>query len=120
MMGHARDTAVHVAEKLSRELNEDYVGLWKVAWHIRRAWPGVSGDEVRSVANWILTDLLTAGARLGSLDANTGEFCPWPVANSVEAAIHAWGKLGRDPNIGEVAWLARLPQTGSHSRSGTP
>ncbi|MDA8439916.1 MAG: hypothetical protein M0Z51_13790 [Propionibacterium sp.] len=108
MTGHELVIAAQVAEKLSRELDEDYVGLWKVAWHIRRAWPDGSDDQMRSLAASILTVLLTTGVRLGDLDADTGQFCPWPGSNSVEAAIEAWARLGRDPNIGEVAWLARL------------
>jgi hypothetical protein len=108
MTGDERATAVQVAEKLSRELDEDYVGLWKVPWHIRRAWPNASDDQVRSLAGSILTALLSSDVRLGDLNADTGEFWPWPGENSVEAAIEAWARLGRDPNIGEVAWLARL------------
>jgi hypothetical protein len=103
-----RTIAVQVAEKLSRELDEDYVGLWKVPWHIRRAWPNASDDQVRSLAASILTALLTGDVRLGELDADTGEFWPWSAENSVDAVVEAWVHLGRDPNIGEVAWLARL------------
>ena len=99
--------AVTVAEKVSRELDEDYVGLWVLPWHIRRAWPEASDDKVRTLVRSILSALASSDVVLGDLDGDTGEFLPWSVGNPIEAAVEMWVQLGRDPNIGEVAWLAR-------------
>lgn len=100
--------AVSVAERVSRELDEDYVGLWVVFRHLRdslMAQP--AGADFRCLVQVVLTGLATAGARLGDLDANTGVFLPWPSLGATERAIADCAALGRDPNIGEVAWLAR-------------
>jgi hypothetical protein len=100
-------TAVVVGEKVSRELDEDYVGLWVLPWHIRREWPEASDDEVRELAESILRALESADVTFGDLDGETGEFLPLSVADPVATVIAAWVRLGRDPNIGELAWLAR-------------
>jgi hypothetical protein len=99
--------AVSVSEKVSRELDEDYVGLWVLPWHLHRALPGASDTTVRELAESILRALVAEGVVLGDLDGDTGEFLPWDVADPVAVAIGEWAMLGRDPNIGDVVWLAR-------------
>jgi len=99
--------ALKVAEKISRELDDDYVGLWKLPWHIRHDWPSASDEQVLALASSVLESLVSGGAALGDLDGETGSFEPWPSHLQVETAIEFWQRLGRDPNIGEVAWLAR-------------
>jgi hypothetical protein len=99
--------AVAVSEKVSRELDDDYVGLWVLPWHLRRALPNASDTTVRELAESILRALVGEDVVLGDLDGDTGEFLPWDVADPVAIAVAEWALLGRDPNIGEVAWLAR-------------
>ncbi|MFT4030054.1 MAG: hypothetical protein QM675_09270 [Protaetiibacter sp.] len=99
--------AVTVGERVSRELDEDYVGLWVIPWHLHRELPNASADAVREIAESILRVLVAADVALGDLDGETGVFLPWGVPDPVGVAIAAWALLGREPNIGEVAWLAR-------------
>lgn len=99
--------AASVAVLIHRELEDDYVGLWKLPWHIRRALPDAPDDQVQAVAAAVLEVLVAGDAALGTLDEHTGSFEPWAAGEAVESAMSAWRDLGRDPNIGEVAWLAR-------------
>lgn len=98
-----------VARVIIRELEDDYVGLWTVPWLIRRAVPCVSDEEMLEIAGKTVKELLAGGVALGSLDETTGYFSAWPPGDSLIDAMSAWRALGRDPNIGEVAWLARIP-----------
>ena len=97
--------AASVAMLVQRELDDDYVGLWALPWHIRRALPEASDSQVCEIAAAVLEALVAAGATIGSLDETTGTFDPWETGGAVESVISAWRSLGRDPNIGEVAWI---------------
>jgi hypothetical protein len=107
MTGDEVAAAVAVAEKVSRELDEDYVGLWKLAWHLRRRIADLSDEAVRGLAASILEGLRESAVRVGSLSEESGIFTPWPADDGIDRAMQAWAALGRDPNIGEIAWLAR-------------
>jgi hypothetical protein len=100
--------AVTVSERVSRELDDDYVGLWVIPWHLRRELPNASATTVREITESILRALTAQDVALGDLDGETGEFLPWGVPDPVGAAMAGWALLGRDPNIGEVAWLLRI------------
>ena len=107
MNGNEVAVAVAVADTVSRELDEDYVGLWKVAWHIRRRIADVSDESVRALASAIVEGLRESAVRIGSLSDESGVFTPWPAQDGIDRAMREWSALGRDPNIGEIAWLAR-------------
>lgn len=99
--------AIVVADRIRSELDDDYVGVWKVPWHLRRALPHATDDAVRDLAEAILGGLISVGAVLGDLDGESGTFIPWPPSGALDAAMTAWRVLGREPNIGDIAWLAR-------------
>ncbi|MDQ7807288.1 hypothetical protein Q5425_26430 [Amycolatopsis sp. A133] len=99
--------AASVAILVHRELDDDYVGLWTLPWHIRRALPEAGDAQIREIAAAVLEALVAAGAAIGDLDETTGTFDPWETRGAVEAVMSAWRALGRDPNLGEVAWIAR-------------
>ena len=105
-MSDEMTVAASVALLIRRELDEDYVGLWKLPWHIRRALPDASDTQVQHIASSVLESLTRADVVLGDLDERSGVFLPWPTTGAAEKAITAWRTLGRDPNIGEGAWLA--------------
>lgn len=98
--------AASVALLVRRELDEDYVGLWKLPWHIRRALPTASDVQVQRVAASVMESLTGADVVLGDLDEESGVFLPWPTTAATARAMKLWRDLGRDPNMGEVAWLA--------------
>lgn len=99
--------AVAVGDLVSRELDEDYVGLWVVPWHIRSRLRSAEDELVREVAQAVLVGLSYSAVRVGTLNEDSGMFTPWAAMDGVERAIRGWRELGRDPTIGEVAWLAR-------------
>lgn len=105
-MSDEMTVAASVALLMRRELDEDYVGLWKLPWHIRRALPASSDVQVQRIATSVLESLTGADVVLGDLDEESGAFLPWPPLGATGRAMEAWRDLGRDPNIGEVAWLA--------------
>ena len=47
MTGHENPVAVIVAAEISRELDEDYVEMWKLPRRIRDEWPDATGLQVR-------------------------------------------------------------------------
>lgn len=102
-----RESAVAgiVAAEISQELDEDYVEMWKLPRRIREEWPDASGREIRAVAEIALATLVEAGARLGDIDWQAGEFRPWPGGGAVDRAMEAWVRLGREPNMGDIGWL---------------
>jgi hypothetical protein len=103
--GRENAVAGIVATEISRELDEDYVEMWKLPRRIREEWPDATGEEVRAVAEIALTMLVRAGARLGDIDWQAEEFRPWPASGAVSRAIDAWARLGREPNMGDIGWL---------------
>jgi hypothetical protein len=103
--GHEAAVAGTVAASISRELDEDYVEIWKLPRHIRAQWPEATEREVWSVAGIVLTMLVEAGSRLGDIDWETGEFRPWPPGDAVDRAMGEWDRLGREPNMGDIGWL---------------
>jgi hypothetical protein len=110
--GRENAVAETVAASISVELDEDYVEMWKVSSEVRAQWPEATGREVWSVARIVLNMLVEAGSRLGEIDWETGEFCPWPPDDAVDRAMGAWDRLGREPDMGEIGWLYK-PATGT-------
>lgn len=96
-----------IVSDFREELKDDYVELWALPWRIRRAFPGVSDERVHELGAVILKALLT-DAVMGNLDGETGRFHPWS-GDGLEVAMSAWRALGRDPNMGDIGWIAALP-----------
>lgn len=93
-------------EQILSELEEDYVGLWVIPWLIRRELVAPSDESVFRCAEAVLREVTAHGALMGDLSGTTGQFAAWPASSAVDAALAAWQKLARDPDIGEVCWLA--------------
>lgn len=108
-----------VVRDVERELMDDYVGVWVIPWRFRRLLPRADGDTVRILSEKVLQKLLSGGACLGDLDGNTGEFSPLNTADPLAEVMEGWRLLGRDPNIGELAWLVGASQRGETSDAPT-
>ena len=99
-------TAVVVISGYVRdELKEDFVGLWTLAWHLRRELPGISEKALQELSEDVLRGLLRLGVELGEVDDETGIFLPWDRVGALDRCMREWRSLGRDPNIGEIAWM---------------
>jgi hypothetical protein len=94
-------TLQDIASQVRREAAEDYVGLWQISRLLRSA--VVSSDST-------LTDLLHQLLTDGSMDIGQFEgktFHPWAgtTDSKIARVSSELTKLGRDPDIGEIAWL---------------
>jgi hypothetical protein len=97
--------AIVVSHTLSQEMADDYVEVWMVAWHLRRALPGASDRTIADLGEAILAGLLAVGATIGDLDPDSGQLLPWTPEGAVRRTMSEWRALGRDPNMGEIGWL---------------
>ena len=98
------------ASILNRELEEDFVEVWKISWHLRRLLPKASDDEIRDSGAVVLTNLTDSGAILGDL-LEDGAFVPRSgnASDLIAELLASWRDLGRDPNMGELGWLVKNP-----------
>jgi hypothetical protein len=97
-----------IRQELLAEGQDDYVGLWEVAWILRRSKPSYTGDEIREVALEVLGPLLSEGLmEPGSLQEKGG-FLAWTCTpeEALARIDEKWRALGQDPNIGEVCWFS--------------
>lgn len=97
-----------VVNDLDSELDDDVLGLWRVIDDVRELCAeddeAVVVDRVRDV----LSELRSRHALIGDRDPRSGAFLPWDDdEGAVDRVIDEWRALGRDPGIGEVAWLGR-------------
>src|SRR3954468_1923469 len=99
------DPVAGTVDLLSRELDEDYVEVWKIAWHLRRMLPSAGPNEIRIFGEQVLIRLVASGALLSDVNHNDGRVTPWAVADPVAEAMRRWDALEGDPNMGDVGWL---------------
>jgi hypothetical protein len=98
-------TSREVREQLLRECDEDHVGLWSIVRLYREESRGTHGMEeiLRE-----LEDLLATGVLQVGFPTKDGRlFNSWssqPI-ESVARIRREWLALGRDPDIGEIAWF---------------
>jgi hypothetical protein len=95
-----------VLNQIDLELREDDVGAWVVARVLRAARPDSDSVEIRMLAARVSRALLDRGISLGQF-AEDGEFVVWPAVSATDRLLIEWSDLGRDPDIGEVAWFRR-------------
>lgn len=87
---------------------DDYVGLWEVAWMLRRSMSEATSAEIRESALAVLRPLLTA--RLiepGALEEGGG-FRAWGCSaqEALARISREWSTLSHDPNIGQICWFS--------------
>lgn len=93
-----------VVKELTAESREDYVGLWQLARNVPCTFTGI--DRTNIVIT-IASEMLSVGSMmLGQFQED--QFVPWtgPKHAQLERLRSELIALGRDPDIGEVAWLA--------------
>ena len=100
-------TATDVLESLVEECRVDHVGLWEVITAARLDLGASTYLETQATTLQLVWGLLNRGMFVGYPAADGVGFVPWEV--SAEGAIRRieqeWSALGREPNIGEVAWF---------------
>jgi hypothetical protein len=109
-------TADEVLESLVQECHEDHVGLWRVVNAVRFDLGSSNPSEIQALALRLVRRLLhERGMQVGQPAPDGRRFVPWEL--SPDQAVHRieqeWAALGREPNIGDVAWFtsAEEPDT---------
>ena len=92
------------------ELDNDDVGLWSIVLRARNL-RGVIDIETQTLVLDVIGGLLDDGLAVVGFPTSDGAgFVPWdtPPAASVARITKEWSDPGRAPDIGEIAWLARI------------
>src|ERR1051326_3016677 len=101
-------TRQDVLDELVAECHVDHVGLWEV---INAAYfdLGANGpEEKRDVTLALVRELLCKhGMQVGFPAPGGRDFEPWKLTpeQALRRIEDEWIALGREPNIGEVAWF---------------
>jgi len=98
-----------ILKNLIRECQEDYLGLWRIA---RRAQDiARASDDVRPMTLELVRRILT-DRRVKIVIGNFSRrgFRPWTIAipEALSRIEKEWERLGRTPNIGDIAWLTAV------------
>lgn len=101
-------TAEEILESLVEECREDHVGLWRIVNAVRFDLGFAVAAQTRALALRLVRSLLQErGIQVGWPAPDGQHFLPWDL--TPEQALHRieseWTALGRDPNIGELAWF---------------
>lgn len=97
-----------VLESLVEECHEDHVGLWRIVNAVRFDLGSRTPTETQAMTLWLVRRLLDErGMQVGHPAPDGRHFVSWNL--SPDQALHRiekeWAALGREPNIGEVAWF---------------
>jgi hypothetical protein len=90
------------------EAQFDYIGLWEVMVKVRSFDPGQSSVALKSRTLHFVSEMLARGFLAVDL-LSSGGCQPWEnqdprvVLERIEAE---WSGLGREPNIGDIAWFS--------------
>ena len=105
-------TAEDVLESLVEECREDHVGLWRIVNAARSDLGATGGQDVRATTLRLVRGLLhEPGMQVGHPAPDGRQFVAWglPPDQAVSRIEREWAALGREPDIGEVAWFTRVP-----------
>jgi hypothetical protein len=101
-------TADDVLEGLVEECHEDHVGLWRIVNAVRLDLGSTNPVETRAMTLRLVRRLLhERGMQVGHPAADGRHFVPWglPPDQAMRRIEEEWSALGREPNIGEIAWF---------------
>ena len=100
-----------VLESLAEECHADHVGLWEILEAVRFDLGSTNPSETRALTLRLVRSLLQErGMQVGHPAPDGRHFIPWelPPDQAVSRIEKEWSALGRDPNIGEVAWFTSV------------
>src|SRR5712671_5407400 len=101
-------TPEDVLESLVEECHEDHVGLWEIVNAVRFDLGSQDPIETRTITLRLIRSLLhERGMQVGHPVSDGRHFVSWdlPPERAVNRIENEWSALGREPNIGEVAWF---------------
>ena len=97
-----------VLESLVEECHEDHVGLWRIVNAVRFDLGPADPAQTRALTLRLVRSLLhERGVQVGSPTPDGRHFVTWGLTpdQAVSRIEEEWRALGREPNIGEVAWF---------------
>jgi len=97
-----------VLESLAEECHNDHVGLWEIVDAVRFDLGSTNPAETRELTLRLVRRLLhERGMQVGHPAPDGRHFVSWGVSpdQALSRIEHEWSALGRNPNIGEVAWF---------------
>jgi hypothetical protein len=104
-------TPDEVLASLVEECREDHVGLWRIVNAARFDLGSVNPTETRALTLRLARSLLAEpGMQVGFPAPDGRHFVPWdlPPDLALSRIEKEWSALGREPNIGEVAWFTSV------------
>jgi hypothetical protein len=102
-----------VLESLAEECQADHVGLWEIVDAVRFDLGSTNAFEIQTSTLRLIRSLLSErGMQVGHPAADGRHFVPWDLSpdQAVSRIEKEWSALGREPNIGEVAWFTSAEQ----------
>lgn len=96
-----------VLEEFLEECHDDHVGLWRIVNAAQEELGASSAEETRTMALSLVRQLLERGMLVGHPTPDGRHFVSWEVPSdaALKRIEREWSALGRDPDIGEVAWF---------------
>ena len=95
-----------ILAEFRREAEDDWIGLWAIAWMVRHDHAKANASEVRKLTMRLVRMMMESGLVVGGFCDKS--FVPWPdqgTASVIRRIEREWNALGRDPTLGEVAWF---------------
>jgi hypothetical protein len=105
-------TPEDVLKSLVEECREDHVGLWRIVNAVRYDLGATGSQDVRAMTLRLVHSLLhERGMQIGHPAADGRHFIPWglPPDQALSRIEQEWVALGREPDIGELAWFTSAP-----------
>jgi hypothetical protein len=102
-------TVEEVLESLADECRDDHVGLWEVVDAVKQDLGLSEPTQVHQATLHLVRELLERrGVQAGHPAPDGRHFVPWnQTAEQAVATIQRdWSALGREPDIGEIAWFS--------------
>jgi hypothetical protein len=93
---------------------QDWIGLWAIMWELRQLFPKATAEEIRNLTVDLVQQLLSAGFVVASVEDKA--FVRWPDQTPASVArriLDEWKALGREPDIGDIAWFNLSPPSAS-------
>src|SRR5262249_1694188 len=106
-------TSDEVLESLAEECQEDHVGLWEIVNAVQFDLGSKDPGETQALTLQFVRRLLDErGMQVGHPAPDGRQFVSWdlPPDEAVRRIEQGWSALGREPNIGEVAWITSAPK----------
>jgi hypothetical protein len=97
-----------IRDDLISECQEDFVGIWSVLWQVKNRIGTQDPVELQRLTLELIREILeTRTVQAGTFAPGGQQFRSWnvPPEQAVDTIKQQWDALGREPNIGDIAFL---------------